>query len=78
MQLECLSIKFNGPTEIRVCTMSETSGEFHSGKVDVVHAPPAMVFFFLFLFVSLFATFLLTVYVTFGPGRDERRLKRLV
>ena len=30
---------------------------------DVAHALPVMVFFFLFLFVPLFATFLLTVYI---------------
>ena len=35
----------------------------------VAHAPPAMVFFFLFLFMPLFAAFLLTVYVTLcKPG----------
>ena len=31
--------------------------------VPVAHTPPAMVFFFLFLFVPLFATFILTVYI---------------
>ena len=37
--------------------------------VPVAHALPAMVFFFLFLFVPLFATFLLTVYVVLcKPG----------
>ena len=35
----------------------------------VAHAPPTMVFFFLFLFALLFATFLLTVYVALcKPG----------
>ena len=31
--------------------------------LSVAHAPPAMVFFFLFLFAPLFATFILTVYI---------------
>ena len=36
---------------------------------SVAHAPPAMVFFFLFLFTPLFATFLPTVYVALcKPG----------
>ena len=35
----------------------------------VAHALPAMVFFFLFLFMLLFATFLLTIHVTLcKPG----------
>ena len=38
-------------------------------SVNVAHTPPAMVFFFLFLFVPLFATFILTVYVVLcKPG----------
>ena len=37
--------------------------------INVAHALPAMVFFFLFLFVPLFATLLLTVYITLcKPG----------
>ena len=43
-----------------------------SGKCDmpgVAHALPAMVFFFLFLFVPLFAAFLLTVHAALcKPG----------
>ena len=36
---------------------------------DVARTPPAMVFFFLFLFAPLFAAFLLTVYVALcKPG----------
>ena len=38
-------------------------------KNNVAHALPTMVFFFLFLFVPLFAAFLLTVYVALcKPG----------
>ena len=37
--------------------------------LHIVHAPSAMVFFFLFLFAPLFAAFLLTVYVALcKPG----------
>ena len=32
-------------------------------RVDVAHTPPTMVFFLLFLFMPLFTTFLLTIYV---------------
>ena len=36
---------------------------------SVAHAPPTMVFFFLFLFVPLFAAVLLTVYIALcKPG----------
>ena len=38
-------------------------------KDAVAHAPPTMVFFFLFLFALLFAAFLLTVYIALcKPG----------
>ena len=38
-------------------------------EFPVAHAPPAMVFFFLFFFTPLFAAFLLTIYIVLcKPG----------
>ena len=41
----------------------------HGQRPSVARAPSTMVFFFLFLFTPLFATFLLTIYVALcKPG----------
>ena len=47
--------------------IAETTALVDSGAV--AYTPPAMVFFFLFLFAPLFAAFLLTVYIALcKPG----------
>ena len=50
----------------RVTTSLSISEVLHT---SIVHTPPAMVFFFLFLFAPLFAAFLLIVYLALcKPG----------
>ena len=51
------------------CPFQQLSVDLITGLPPVAHAPPAMVFFFLFLFVPLFFTFVLTaVAVLYKPG----------